>query len=174
MRWLPRGCTGILALSAGTPVLAIDYEDKARRLFGQLGVPGWSVDIESASSSLLCRTWDAFASGVDARRAALLRAMTALAKNARTTAGLLRSALVGGECSASLSDPRRAAASRDAGGPPRLRTSRGCGEVGRLLDLGADGSDRIRVHHLMDLSAVVDHHEVEVHRVRVRLAVDQR
>ena len=87
---------GILALSAGTPVLAIDYEDKARRLFGQLGVPDWSVDIESASPSLLCRTWETFASGVDARRAALLRAVTALAKDARTTAGLLRSAIVGG------------------------------------------------------------------------------
>jgi colanic acid/amylovoran biosynthesis protein len=87
---------GILALSAGTPVLAIDYEDKARRLFGQLGVPDWSVDIESASPSLLCQAWDTFASGVDARRAALFEAVTAKAKDARTTAGLLRSAIAGG------------------------------------------------------------------------------
>ena len=84
---------GILALSAGTPVLAIDYEDKARRLFGQLGVPDWSVDIESASPGLLCRTWDTFASEVDARRAALFHAVTAKAEDARTTAGLLRSAI---------------------------------------------------------------------------------
>jgi colanic acid/amylovoran biosynthesis protein len=87
---------GILALSAGTPVLAIDYEDKARRLFGQLGVPDWSVDIESSSPSLLCQTWDTFASGVDARRAALFEAVAAKAKDARTTAGLLRSAIAGG------------------------------------------------------------------------------
>ena len=87
---------GILALSAGTPVLAIDYEDKARRLFGQLGVPDWSVDIESAGPSLLCRTWDTFASEVDTRRDALFQAVTAKAKDARTTAGLLRSAIDGG------------------------------------------------------------------------------
>ncbi len=87
---------GILALSAGTPVVAIDYEDKARRLFSQLGVPDWSVDIEAISPGPLCRTWDTFESEVDARRDALLRAVTVQVKDSRTAAGLLRSVIVGG------------------------------------------------------------------------------
>jgi colanic acid/amylovoran biosynthesis protein len=85
----------ILALSAGTPVLAIDYEDKARRLFGQLGVPEWSVDIDSASPALFCRAWDLFASEVDARRAGLFREVTAQANDARRSASHLRSAIAG-------------------------------------------------------------------------------
>jgi colanic acid/amylovoran biosynthesis protein len=81
----------ILGLSAGTPVLAIDYEDKARRLFRNLGVPEWSVDIESASPERLCQAWDAFAEQVDARRAVLVDAVTAQVRDAARAAELLRS-----------------------------------------------------------------------------------
>jgi colanic acid/amylovoran biosynthesis protein WcaK/AmsJ len=80
----------ILALSAGTPVLAIDYEDKARRLFGNLGVPDWSVDIESVSPSVLCQAWDAFAERVDARRSTLIDAVSVQMLDARRAADLLR------------------------------------------------------------------------------------
>ncbi|MGF2075985.1 hypothetical protein, partial [Enterococcus casseliflavus] len=72
------------------------YEEKARRLFSQLGVSDWSVDIEAVSPGLLCGTWDTFESEVDVRRDALLRAVTVQVKDSRTAAGLLRSVIVGG------------------------------------------------------------------------------
>ena len=42
----------------------------------------------------------------------------------------------------------------------------------RLLDSVRDRCDRIRVDYLIDLFAVIDHHEVQVHRIWIRLAVD--
>ena len=86
--------SGILAATAGTPAIVVDYDPKTRAFAEQTGQKRWSVDVDELEAPAPDGAASLFAAiaytlaGLPARRAALARAVAPLRADAGRTAGL--------------------------------------------------------------------------------------
>jgi colanic acid/amylovoran biosynthesis protein len=87
---------GILALSAGVPVLPISYEFKTRALFARLGLDEWVQDIEQLDGVSLIQTADRFLRSLPQLRAKLRQAVELEQHVAEQSAELVREAFCHG------------------------------------------------------------------------------
>ncbi len=89
--------SGILAATAGTPAVVIDYDPKTRAFAAQTGQTAWTVDVDhlgmpaARSGTGAAAVFEAITATIGrlpARRAALARTVAPLRGDAGRTAGL--------------------------------------------------------------------------------------